>query len=116
MRKGLKWEASNGQCVRFWRDVWIEQSPLLERTVSPVAEEKLGYQALQYWEHGVGWRWSLLGQYLNNSTLVKFAVVILRPEVSLMDTFVWLDAKKNFSVKKAYKLMKNWSMEDAWEG
>lgn len=72
----------------------------------------MGYKVLQYWEHGVGWRWHLLDQHFTNSSMVKLVYVALTPDTSLFDEFVWLDGRKSFIVKEAYRLTRDRSVGD----
>lgn len=66
----------------------------------------------------MGWRWEELSQTLSMSTLVQFSSIFLstlvqlssifvRPERHYMDSYMWLDGSKDFSVKAAYKLARN---------
>lgn len=39
LRRGLRKEVTNGRCMQFWKDVWLEEDSLWERSLTPVAED-----------------------------------------------------------------------------
>lgn len=63
----------------------------------------------------MGWRWDLFSHCLNMSTMIKLATIILSTDDSLRDKAVWLDGRRTFTVKDAYKLTKTWDAADRRE-
>lgn len=94
---------------------WGEE-PLGVRSRMPVANECLGCKVRQYWEVGVGWKCNLLDQYLSNSSMLRLASMSLSPDESVQDKYVWMDDRRPFAVKEAYKLIRDRSVGDSWEG
>lgn len=58
----------------------------------------------------------MLDQYLSNSSMVRLASITLSPDEPMLDKYVWLDGQRPFDVKEAYKLIKDRSVGDSWEG
>lgn len=100
LRQGMVWEVSNGETVRFWKEVWVGRKPFIEQVGAAVDQEHVDCRVAHYWQWGRGWKWHEL-QFLPATSMVLLASKALRNEGG--DTFTWLKADgKGFSVKTAY--------------
>lgn len=69
----LRREVKNSRRMRFWVDKWMDDSTLSDRCTHPVVEEALQACVEVFWENGCGWKWELLGNTFQSSTLLKMA-------------------------------------------
>lgn len=77
--------------MRFCHDRWSGPSPLHQRLLCPLEEEQTEHKVANYWAHGSGWHWELIGHRLPASCLVLLASCVLRPEAPASDKPIWLD-------------------------
>lgn len=69
-----------------------------------VVEEELERSVEEYWSFDTGWKWNEFESHLSSSLLLEIARKGLSQDENAEDLVFWLEGKKQFKVKDAYKL------------
>lgn len=51
---GLQWQLGNGLTIKFWRDRWLDNSPLTESCSQDVIASDVDSIVVDYWIEDVG--------------------------------------------------------------
>ena len=106
LQKGAKKEITNGQCTLFWRDFWLNETPLLHQTTKDVPLEESFKLVKDYWTPSEGWKWEVLERYLTKSTLDLIALCLIRENEMKEGSLVWSPSfSETFTTKLAYELV-----------
>lgn len=117
LRAGLRWRVSNGERVLFWSDNWLQHTPLLQLCLHQPHTEDLHRRVCEYWVPGRGWDWGSFSHFLQPSTLLSIASLVLQEDGGGVDRFVWLDFNgRGFSVRSAYELQQQQVVGSIWRG
>lgn len=60
---GLRWRAVTGSRIRFWKDVWIDDHPLLPPNCDLPCDADADTLVKDMWISGCGWEWTRFGIY-----------------------------------------------------
>lgn len=69
--KGVKWAVANGQTTKFWTDIWIGDTPLLDVASKLVPAELLSKAVREYTNINGLWNWHGVNEFLPNSVLLS---------------------------------------------
>lgn len=72
--------------VFFWKDIWLGLRPLSDSVNEELDGSLMEKKVADYWEEGLGWKWSELHQHIPATQMLLLASTVLRPEDDLMDT------------------------------
>ncbi|CAA7018822.1 unnamed protein product [Microthlaspi erraticum] len=83
---GFSCVIGDGNNIRFWRDRWLSQTPLLEEVTMDVPMEM---KASEMWQRGEGLISHQIAQYITEQTHLQLAVVLLDDITGARDRLSW---------------------------
>ena len=87
IQKGMKSKVYNGKNTLFWRDIWLEDSPLLDLTLKDISLEESYKTVEMYWSGKGGWFWEALQGKVPPQILLKMGTMMVRSNSSGEDGF-----------------------------
>lgn len=103
--RGLTWKVKNGKKIKFWAAHWIEDYPLGTLCTRQVQEKELQMRVEEFWKEQSGWKWSVVGNCLLHTSLLKLTSITLDTSGNEVDMKGWLEPHGViFSVSLAYEL------------
>lgn len=107
--KGLGRVVRNGQLTHFWVDKWLENMALQDIAIQLIHRHCLSQSIADNWMVGSGWKWHDLNHYLNPSTLLRLAAIVVSTKDDEMGQLAWLPSPHKVStVKSAPYLQAGW--------
>lgn len=70
----VHWAVGNGQLVRFWKDIWIGESPLEDHITTQIPEEDLNKIVANYTIVSVNWDWNSTWPFLPHQLCLLIVV------------------------------------------
>lgn len=107
IKEGLRMDVKNGRSTLFWRDAWLEASPLQYSLLRQIDEKELQAKVVDFWDDTSGWKEEELRDLLPTVTLNKLHSRILSSDMEDRDRLMWgNDDSGTFTVSSAYRLAK----------
>lgn len=77
--KGIGWNVCDGKSARFWIDVWLLDEALANQAQGVVTEVEGAAKVSEFWSLKTGWKWSIIGDKMLSSSLLRLAATTLVP-------------------------------------
>lgn len=101
--EGCRRLVRNGRDTRFWKDIWICDSPLLALWNSNPDPEDIDVTVADMWNEGRGWDWERIQDSLPSHVTEKLELCCIDGREGEEDGYGWrLTALGKFSVSSAY--------------
>lgn len=102
-KQGCRRIVNNGIDTKFWKDVWICDTPLEEFVVAGQGTPNLEARVLDMWRQGQGWKWEVIETHLPRHVVQKLEICSLGEHPEEQDGHSWrLTATSKFSVSSMY--------------
>ena len=100
LRKGIRARSFNGKETFFWRDLWLEDIPLLNLSLKAPCPVDSFKMVREYWNDSCGWDWNALECMLLYNILGKMGSVMVSTREEGNDGVCWgLSKDRRFSLK-----------------
>ncbi|BFG33690.1 hypothetical protein CerSpe_199640 [Prunus speciosa] len=104
IKKGLLWRIGKGDTVKFWKDHWITDRPLIQHEET-LSSETVDYSVANF-VHDGWWDIGKLRDMLNEQLVQQIISSPVGFNSSLHDSQIWKPAADGiFTVKSAYELL-----------
>ncbi|GLU05128.1 hypothetical protein SLE2022_222450 [Rubroshorea leprosula] len=117
LQLGLGWRVGDGQQIKFWQDIWVDDKPLYEVALSPVLPTSIDLSVSYDIIPSGDWNTSWLGHLLPDHVVAQILVTPIPAFGQQSDKVFWsgsLDG--SFSVKSAFHLLQQQHVSSTQQG
>lgn len=103
---GLSWVLGDGSLIKFWKDKWLLQEPLMEMTTQDILAELADLRVRDLWQEGIGWDLTRIVPFIPSIVRYSLAAVVVDNVTGARDRMAWgPSADGKFTVKSAYSFL-----------
>lgn len=103
---GTGWVLGNGRKIKFWKDKWLGDKPLLNLVTTMVPMGELEMHAQDMWRDGVGWDLSRIEPYVPQTVRLRLMSVVVDRVTGASDRMSWSESSDGmFTVRSAYQML-----------
>lgn len=104
----IKWVLGDGSNIRFWKDIWLGNEPLIHLAKANLNEDQLDEKVCDFISDDGDWNWPKIGSVLSTRGCMKLASQLSPGYGHNNDKVAWRHSKDNdFSVSSAYDFLGN---------
>ena len=94
--KGLGSVPGDGILIRFWEDMWLLSTPLLDWVLGSIPETERGKRVAEYWTEGFGWRMEVISQFLPENIIQRLYAMVIGGSDGVTDHISWTGTEWEF--------------------
>lgn len=103
---GTGWVLGNGRKIKFWKDKWLGDKPLLDLVTTMVPMGEMEMHAQDMWRDGVGWDLSRIEPYVPQTVRLRLMSVVVDRVTGASDRMSWSESSDGmFTVRSAYQML-----------
>lgn len=100
---GLSWVVGDGKSIRFWKDAWMGDRPLLEYPEHDIPGDLIDLKVRDLWRNGSGWVMSQITPFVSHHVRLQLGARIVDSVTGVSDRVSWGACQDGqFTVKSAF--------------